>query len=61
MALKKNGIYFGTFLAPDAEVKIEDEATLTGALYGKKVDIGQRAVITGLPARDLFATLFVFP
>jgi hypothetical protein len=34
---------------------------LYGALYGKRVDIGQRVGITGMPARDLFALLFVTP
>ena len=59
--LKKEGTYLGTFLAPDANVELGDDATLYGALYGKKVDIGQRVYLEGFPARDLFALLFVNP
>ena len=59
--LGKEGTYLGTFLAPNAEVKLGDDAALYGALYGKKVDIGKRVTLGGLPARDLFAFLFVNP
>jgi choice-of-anchor A domain-containing protein len=59
--LKKEGSYLGTFLAPEAEVVLREDAVLYGALYGKRVDIGQRVGITGMPARDLFALLFVTP
>jgi hypothetical protein len=57
--LHKGGDYLGTFLAPYALVYLGDDTTLTGALYGQKVSVGQRAQVTGLPARDLFASLFV--
>ena len=57
--LKGSSTYEGTFLAPNAEVNLADDALLLGAPYGKKVDIGQRVHITGKPARDLFALLFI--
>jgi len=57
--LHKGGVYLGTFLAPDANVVLHDDAALTGALYGKRVDVMQRARITGRPALELFIALFV--
>ncbi|MGD8966966.1 MAG: PKD domain-containing protein [Anaerolineae bacterium] len=59
--LGKEGTYLGTYLAPKAKVKLGEDSLLFGALYGKKVDIGKRVGITGMPARDLFASLFVAP
>jgi len=61
VTLKKEGIYLGTYLAPGGEVRLGTDARLTGALYGRKVDIMHRAQIIGNPARDLFASLFVNP
>ena len=61
LELGKQGSYLGTFLAPNGKVKLEDDATLVGALYGKGVTLGKRVGITGMPARDLFASLFVTP
>lgn len=57
--LHKGGVYLGTFLAPDANVVLHDDAALTGALYGKRVDVMQRARVTGRPALELFIALFV--
>jgi PKD repeat protein/nitrous oxidase accessory protein NosD len=59
--LKKGGIYLGTFLGPDASIRLEQDALLTGALYGHKVDVMHRAQLIGLPARDLLASRFVNP
>ena len=57
--LHKDGTYLGTFLAPDAHIDLGEGATLTGALYGKKVHIKKRVSVTGQPALDLFMSLFV--
>jgi hypothetical protein len=59
--LKKEGAYLGTFLARTGDVKLGEDATLTGALYGRKVEIKKETHIVGMPARDLFASLFVTP
>jgi cytoskeletal protein CcmA (bactofilin family) len=59
--LQGGGAYLGTFLAPYSLVELGEEATLVGALYGKTVAVGQGAQISGLPSRDLFASLYVAP
>ena len=59
--LNKEGAYLGTFLAPEGDVKLDANSTLTGALYGEKVEIKKETHILGMPARDLFALLFVTP
>jgi cytoskeletal protein CcmA (bactofilin family) len=59
--LQRGGAYLGTFLAPSSNVMLGEDARLAGALYGRKVRVEQRAQITGMPARDLFASLFLTP
>lgn len=59
--LKKGGVYLGTFLAREGDVRLHEDAELTGALYGQKVEVKKGVQITGMPARDLFALLFVTP
>ncbi len=44
--------YLGTFLAPDADIKLEKHASLTGALFGKKVTVEEEASVTGVIALD---------
>ena len=59
--LNKEGAYLGTFLVREGDVKLDANSTLTGALYGEKVEIKKDTHILGMPARDLFALLFVTP
>ena len=49
-----NGSFIGTFLGSSAaDVELEEDANLTGALFGKKIDIRDRAQLIGAPALDL--------
>lgn len=59
--LQGGGAYLGTFLAPYSLATLGQEATLVGALYGMTVEVAQGAQITGMPARDLFSSLYVTP
>lgn len=59
--LGSDGVYLGTFLAPNSHIKLGDDATLEGALYAKQVKIGNRSQISGNPARDLFIDTFITP
>jgi len=59
LTLGSGGVYLGTFLAPWASAILGDSASLTGAIYGGKVSIFFNALVTGRPARDLFADTFV--
>ncbi len=57
LKLEKNGIYLGTFLAPNADIQLEENSSLHGALYGKKVEIKKESTLTGQPAIDLITSL----
>ena len=59
--LNKQGAYFGTFLAPYAEVELDDYSTLEGMLFGYEVDVKKEVTLTGAPAIDLFASHLVSP
>ena len=59
VALGKAGSYLGTYLAPDANVELGEEATLQGALYGQKLHIKKSSTITGEPALGRFISLFL--
>ena len=56
--LGKAGRFVGTFLAPNAGVALEDGATLTGALYGKQVQVKKLTSLKLEPALQLYADLF---
>lgn len=56
--LKKEGAYIGTFIAPEGHIDLEDDATLTGGLYGEKVHIKKQATLTGAPAVALYLSIF---
>jgi phosphonate transport system substrate-binding protein len=64
--LDRDGVYLGTFLAPNKDITV-DSATVTGAMYGAKVVIQDRVRFEGAPALDLYqqtssVTLFIpFP
>ena len=51
--LKMGGSYVGTFLAPSADIKLEEGSTLAGALIGKEVEIKEECIVTGELALDL--------
>jgi predicted acyltransferase (DUF342 family) len=57
--LGKKGQYQGTFLAPEADMKLEEEGQLHGGMYGYKADINKYAIVVEEPAIELFADLFV--
>jgi PKD repeat protein len=59
--LHQNGLFLGTFVAPSANVQMGEGSELTGALYGRKVDLKERSRIVGMPARDLFALIQLNP
>ncbi len=59
--LKKKGVYLGTFVVPRGHIKMEEDSTLTGALYGDKIEIKKRATVTPDLAIDLFVDLYVMP
>jgi uncharacterized repeat protein (TIGR01451 family) len=59
--LNKQGVYLGTFLAPSADVELEEYSTLEGMLFGKEVEVKKWAILTGAPAIDLFADHLVSP
>ena len=59
VVLGKSGSYLGTYLAPDANVELGENATLQGARYGQKLIIKKSATITGEPALGLFVSLFL--
>ena len=63
--LKKDGTYLGTYVAPEGDIKVDSEAgkvsIVTGALYGKKVEIKKNAILVGDPATELFVQEFVNP
>jgi cytoskeletal protein CcmA (bactofilin family) len=50
VTLHLNGVYLGTFLAPNGTINLEQGATLTGALYGQNVNVKHRARLIGAPA-----------
>jgi hypothetical protein len=55
--LGKDGVYLGTFLALKANAQLGQNATLTGALYGREVEVRERTSIIGKPAAQVFASL----
>jgi len=56
--LHKNGTYLGTFLAPQAHIDLHEDSTLTGALYGDKVQVKKQSTIIPAPAISLFVAIF---
>jgi predicted acyltransferase (DUF342 family) len=56
--LGKQGQYVGTFYAPNGHIDLEDEASLTGALYGEKVHVKKYASVTFAPAIDAYNDYF---
>lgn len=59
--LHKNGIYLGTFIVPDGHIDIEENATITGALYGDKVQLKKNVNLIAAPAVQLYVDLFIAP
>jgi choice-of-anchor A domain-containing protein len=57
LTLKQGGVYLGTFLAPAANVTVQQGARLTGMIYGNKMTIQQAAQITRLPAIEPIRSL----
>ncbi len=58
LKLKKDGQYLGTFLAPQAKITLEKGNTLTGALFGKAIDIDKENAVTYRLATDAFVMLY---
>ncbi|MGB5661232.1 MAG: PKD domain-containing protein, partial [Thermoanaerobaculia bacterium] len=57
--LKKGGRYLGTFLAPDADLKLGRWSILEGALYGRESNSKVGSELTQRPAIDVFISLFL--
>ncbi len=56
--LGKSGDFSGTFLAPYGDVELEQDAQMTGALYGKKITIKKEARLVFQPAVDAIVSRF---
>ena len=59
MKLGSGSTFIGTVIAPEAHIDVHEDARVTGAVYGKKVQIKKNASILGDPALDLFIGLFL--
>ena len=57
--LGKEGTFLTTFIAPDAHIDQLEDAFLTGALYGGKVQIKKDAAIINEPALDPFIDYYL--
>ena len=54
MKLDGTGVeYFGTFLAPESAIQLSDDLTLTGGVYGYKVELKNNSVVNSVIAVDL--------
>ena len=56
--LRDDGTYFGTYISADEEIELHKGASLTGALYGEKVDVEQNSTLIGMPAANVYRSLF---
>ena len=61
VTLHKDGTYLGTFVAPHADIELDEGSTFTGALYGDKVKVKKDTSLSGAPAVALFVERFVLP
>lgn len=57
--LGKDGEFLGTFIAPNAHIDMHAGASLTGAFYGKKVQVKLNTSVAAEPALNAFIDLFV--
>ncbi|MBI4339024.1 MAG: hypothetical protein HY680_03625 [Chloroflexi bacterium] len=55
--VKKDALFFGTYLAPSAVIDLYQGEILVGALYGQQVNIKERAMGTGKTAVGLLLLL----
>jgi len=51
--LGQKGHYLGTFMAPNADIDLEQNAVFSGALYGKRVQVGKDTIVNVRAAIDL--------
>ena len=57
--LGKNGVFLGTFLAPNAHIDVHEGAVVTGALHAEKIQMKKDTMIHSYPALELFIELFM--
>ncbi len=57
--LGKDGTFVGTYVAPDAHIDALEDASVVGALHGRKVHLKKGASVRPAPAFSLFVELFV--
>lgn len=57
--IKRDSEVLGTFLAPDADLRVGRGTLLEGGIYGRKVKVHRRAEITANPALVPFISLYV--
>ena len=57
--LGNNGVFIGTYVAPNADLHLDNNISLEGAAYGERVDLNNNAGVAGAPATDLFSSLFL--
>ncbi len=48
--LNQQGVYLGTFLAPNGHIDLHRNSSLIGALYGERVHVHQNVSLLGAPA-----------
>ncbi len=51
--LHKNGVYVGSFMAPNGTVKLHHGSQFSGLLYGQRVDVDQNSTVSGAAAIGL--------
>jgi len=57
--LVRAGTFLGTLIAPEAHIDQLEAAFLTGALYGRKVQINEDAAIVNEPVLGPFIDLYL--
>ena len=57
--LGKEGIILGTYVAPHADIEVEEDTQVTGALYGNEIQLKKHVSVTGAPAIELLVDRFL--
>jgi PKD repeat protein len=56
---EKESQVIGTYIAPNTKIELHDNASITGALYGKQINIKKKATVLGAPAIGLYIDTFL--
>jgi hypothetical protein len=57
--LGKEGSFLGTYVAPQGHIRLDEDAALTGALHGAKVQLKKHSIVNADPALSLVIKWFV--